>query len=54
MEVVYPKCKAIGMVDEIVITQSNLDDSLQIQQMRQMIDGGKVDAILFVVLTLQL
>ena len=33
MEVVYPKWKALGMVDEIVITQSNLDDSLQIQQM---------------------
>ena len=46
MEVVYPKWKALGMVDEIVITQSNLDDSLQIQQMRQMIDGGKVDAII--------
>ena len=41
MEVVYPKWKALGMVDEIVITQSNLDDTLQIQQMRQMIDGGK-------------
>ena len=46
MEVVYPKWKALGMVDEIVITQSNLDDTLQIQQMRQMIDGGKVDAII--------
>ncbi len=46
MEVVYPKWKALGMVDEIVITQSNLDDALQIQQMRQMIDGGKVDAII--------
>jgi ribose transport system substrate-binding protein len=34
------------MVDEIVITQSNLDDTLQIQQMRQMIDGGEVDAII--------
>ena len=46
MEVVFPKWKALGLVDEIVITQSNLDDSLQIQQMRQMIDGGKVDAMI--------
>ena len=30
MEVVYPKWKALGMVDEIVITQSNLDDSLSV------------------------
>ena len=37
MEVVYPKWKALGMVDEIVITQSNLDDSLQIQQMLSLI-----------------
>jgi ribose transport system substrate-binding protein len=46
MEVVLPKWRSLGMVDEIVITQSNLDDSLQIQQMRQMIDGGEVDAII--------
>ena len=46
MEVVLPKWRALGMVDDIVITQSNLDDSLQIQQMRQMIDGGEVDAII--------
>ena len=46
MEVVLPKWRWLGMVDEIVITQSNLDDSLQIQQMRQMIDGGEVDAII--------
>jgi len=46
MEVVLPKWRSLGMVDDIVITQSNLDDSLQIQQMRQMIDGGEVDAII--------
>ena len=46
MEVILPKWRELGMVDEIVITQSNLDDSLQIQQMRQMIDGGEVDAII--------
>jgi len=46
MEVVLPKWRALGIVDDIVITQSNLDDSLQIQQMRQMIDGGEVDAII--------
>ena len=46
MEVVLPKWRDLGIVDDIVITQSNLDDSLQIQQMRQMIDGGEVDAII--------
>ena len=46
MEVVLPKWRDLGIVDDIVITQSNLDDSLQIQQMRQMIDGGDVDAII--------
>ena len=43
MEVVLPKWRALGLVDDILITQSNLDDSLQIQQMRQMIDGGEMD-----------
>jgi ribose transport system substrate-binding protein len=46
MEVVLPKWRDLGIIDDIVITQSNLDDSLQIQQMRQMIDGGEVDAII--------
>jgi ribose transport system substrate-binding protein len=46
MEVVLPKWRDLGIVDDIIITQSNLDDSLQIQQMRQMIDGGEVDAII--------
>ena len=46
MEVILPKWRDLGIVDDILITQSNLDDSLQIQQMRQMIDGGEVDAII--------
>ena len=39
MEVVYPKWKALGMVDEIVITQSNLESSQpyhRIQQITEM------------------
>ncbi len=40
-----PKWQALGLVDEIIVTQSNLKDSLQIQQMRQLVDQG-VDAII--------
>ena len=42
--VVIPKWQELGMVSEVVITQSNLDDATQIQQMRQLVDQG-VDAI---------
>ncbi len=42
---ILPKWKALGLVDDIIVTQSNLKDSLQIQQMRQLVDQG-VDAII--------
>jgi len=40
-----PKWKDLGMIDEVIITQSNLNDSTQIQQIRQLVDQG-VDAII--------
>jgi ribose transport system substrate-binding protein len=40
-----PKWKKLGLISEVVITQSNLNDSTQIQQMRQLVDQG-VDAII--------
>lgn len=40
-----PEWKALGLVSEVVITQSNLNDSTQIQQLRQLVDQG-VDAII--------
>jgi ribose transport system substrate-binding protein len=41
---VIPKWKALGLVKDVIITQSNLNDSTQIQQMRQLLDQG-ADAI---------
>jgi ribose transport system substrate-binding protein len=41
---IIPRWKNLGMISEVVITQSNLNDSTQIQQMRQLVDQG-VDAI---------
>jgi len=41
---VIPKWKQLGLIKDVVITQSNLNDSTQIQQMRQLVDQG-VDAI---------
>lgn len=43
--VLIPKWKDLGLIDEVVITQSNLNDSTQIQQIRQLVDQG-VDAII--------
>jgi len=43
-EELIPKWKELGLIDEVIITQSNLDDSTQIQQMRQLVDQG-VDAL---------
>jgi ribose transport system substrate-binding protein len=40
-----PRYQEAGLVDEIIVTQSDLDDSTQIQQMRQLVDQG-VDAII--------
>jgi ribose transport system substrate-binding protein len=42
---IIPKWKELGLIDEVIITQSNLNDSTQIQQMRQLVDQG-VDAII--------
>jgi ribose transport system substrate-binding protein len=42
--VIIPKWKKLGLLKEVIITQSNLNDSTQIQQIRQLVDRG-VDAI---------
>lgn len=44
-EEIIPKWKKLGLVEDVIITQSNLNDSVQIQQMRQLVDQG-VDAII--------
>jgi len=41
---VIPKWKALGLIKDVIITQSNLNDSTQIQQIRQLVDQG-ADAI---------
>ena len=43
--VLIPKWKKLGLVKDVIITQSNLNDSTQIQQMRQLIDRG-ADAVI--------
>jgi hypothetical protein len=43
MDTVIPKWKALGLIDEVIVTQSNLNDSVQIQQMRQPHQNGVVD-----------
>jgi len=42
---IVPEWKSLGLLKELVVTQSNLNDSTQIQQMRQLVDQG-VDAII--------
>jgi ribose transport system substrate-binding protein len=42
---IVPEWKELGLLKELVITQSNLNDATQIQQMRQLVDQG-VDAII--------
>lgn len=44
-EELLPQYQAAGLVDDIIVTQSDLDDSRQIQQIRQLVDQG-VDAII--------
>jgi ribose transport system substrate-binding protein len=44
MEVMLPQYKEAGLVSEIKVTQSDLNDARQIQQIRQLVDEG-VDAI---------
>lgn len=42
---IFPKWQELGLVKDVIVTQSNLNDSVQIQQMRQLVDQG-VDAII--------
>jgi ribose transport system substrate-binding protein len=45
MNDLLPRAKKAGLVSDVVVTQSDLKDAVQIQQMRQMVDDG-VDAII--------
>ena len=45
IEEVLPKWKKLGLVKDVIVTQSNLKDATQIQQMRQLVDRG-VDALI--------
>ncbi len=45
MEVMLPQYKEAGLVSEVIVTQSDLNDGRQIQQIRQLVDQG-VDAII--------
>lgn len=42
---IVPKWKKLGLVKKLIVTQSHLKDSVQIQQMRQLVNEG-VDAII--------
>ncbi len=42
---ILPKWQKLGLVKDVIVTQSNLNDATQIQQMRQLVDQG-VDAII--------
>jgi len=42
---ILPKWQKLGLVKNLIITQSNLKDYVQIQQMRQLVDRG-VDALI--------
>ena len=45
MKKLLPEYQKAGLVKDVVVTQSDLKDSVQIQQMRQLVDQG-VDAII--------
>lgn len=45
MDVMLPRYKEADLVSDIIVTQSDLNDSRQIQQIRQLVDQG-VDAII--------
>jgi len=45
MDELLPAYREAGLVDEIVVTQSDLNDARQIQQIRQLVDQG-VDAVI--------
>src|SRR5580704_14947651 len=40
-----PKWKKLGLIKDVIVTESNLKDSVQIQQMRQLVDRG-ADALI--------
>jgi ribose transport system substrate-binding protein len=42
---IIPKWQKLGLLKDVIITQSNLKDAVQIQQIRQLVDQG-VDAII--------
>ena len=42
---ITPEWQALGLLDEVLVTESNLNDTTQIQQIRQLADQG-VDAII--------
>jgi len=42
---IIPEWQALGLLDEVLVTESNLNDTTQIQQIRQLADQG-VDAII--------
>lgn len=42
---IVPEWKKLGLVSDVVVTQSNLNDSTQIQQIHQLVDQG-ADAII--------
>jgi ribose transport system substrate-binding protein len=45
-KVLVPKYQKAGLIKKLIVTQSNLKDSVQIQQVRQLIDQG-ADILLF-------
>ncbi len=42
---IIPKWQKLGLIKDVIITQSNLDDATQSKQMRQLVDQG-VDAVI--------
>lgn len=44
-KVIVPEWQKLGLLSEVIVTQSNLNDSTQIQQIRQLVDQG-ADAII--------
>jgi ribose transport system substrate-binding protein len=45
MNKIAPEWRELGLLDEVLVTESNLNDTVQIQQIRQLADQG-VDAII--------
>jgi ribose transport system substrate-binding protein len=45
MKKLLPEAQKLGLVSDVIVTQSDLKDSVQIQQMRQLVDQG-ADAII--------